>query len=94
MNEEEVPSKNQKRYDNFVKRYEKAITRCAALGEERTRRTDRDRELHIFIESLRNQPLVLDAWDDHLWISLVKIGTVQHDGSIVFRFVNGTEITV
>lgn len=64
------------------------------LGEERARRADRSRELHIFIESLRNQPLIPDAWDDHLWISLVESGTVRRDGSNVFKLVNCMEIAL
>jgi hypothetical protein len=52
------------------------------------------KELHLFIEALRKRPLVLDAWDERLWITLVEKGTVRKDGSIAFTFKNGTVIEV
>jgi site-specific DNA recombinase len=45
-----------KRYDSLVKRYEKAMAKHEALTTERTRRTDRDKKLHLFIEALRERP--------------------------------------
>jgi DNA invertase Pin-like site-specific DNA recombinase/regulator of replication initiation timing len=60
-----------KRYDSLVKRYEKTVAKHETLTTERTRRTERDKELHLFIETLRERPLVLDAWDERLWITLI-----------------------
>lgn len=84
----------QKRYDGLVKRYEKAVSKHNSLLTERATRIDRSRGLHIFIESIKIQPLLIDAWDDYLWTSLVESGTVMQDGSVVFKFVNGTEISI
>ena len=39
-------------------------------------------------------PLVADTWNDELWLGLVDHATVHSDGSITFKFKNGTEITV
>lgn len=50
---------------------------------ERTRRLGRDKDLRLFTEALRTQPLVLDAWDERHWITLVEKGTVYPDGGIV-----------
>lgn len=65
-----------------------------ALTIERRRRMDRDKELNIFIEALRDRPLALDTWDEKLWVTLVGKGIVRKDGSIAFTFKNGTEIEV
>jgi len=86
--------KYQQRYDGLVKCYEKAVAKNDSLSAERASRLDRSRELHIFIESIKAQPLLIDAWDDYLWTSLVESGTVMQDGSVVFKFVNGTEISI
>jgi len=83
-----------KRYENLAKRYEKAVAKCEALTTERMGREARDNELHLFIEALRTQPLVLDTWDERLWITLVEKGTVHTDGGVAFEFKNGTVIEV
>ena len=62
----------------------------AALGN----RMQRDRDLRIFIGSIKEQPLVLESWNEGLWIDLLDCATVYADGRVVFRFNDGTEIEV
>ena len=83
-----------KKYNALVKRYEKATKRAEALSAERTRKQDRDRELRLFIESIKEQPLVLEEWNERLWVGLLEKATVYHDGRMKFEFKNGTEIEV
>lgn len=83
-----------KKYNSLVKRYEKATKRVEELCAERSRKQDRDRELRLFIESIKEQPLVLENWNERLWIALLDSATVFHDGRMVFRFKNGAEIEV
>jgi hypothetical protein len=83
-----------KKYNALVKRYEKATKRVDELSVERTRKQDRDRELWLFIESIKEQPLVLESWNERLWVGLLEKATVFHDGRMVFEFKNGTEIEV
>ncbi len=83
-----------KKYNALVKRYEKAIKRVDELSAERTRKQDRDRELRLFIESIKEQPLVLEVWNERLWVGLLEKATVFHDGRMLFEFKNGTEIEV
>lgn len=83
-----------KKYDALVKRYEKATKRVDELSAERTRKQDRDRELRLFIESIKEQPLVLEVWNERLWVGLLEKATVFRDGRMVFEFKNGTEIEV
>ena len=83
-----------KKYNSLVKRYEKATKRVDELCAERTRKQDRDRELRLFIESIKEQPLILESWDERLWIALLNKTTVFHDGRMVFEFKNGAEIEV
>ena len=83
-----------KKYNALVKRYEKATKRVDELSAERTRKQDRDRELRLFIESIKEQPLVLESWNERLWVGLLEKATVFHNGRMVFEFKNGTEIEV
>lgn len=45
-----------KKYNSLVKRYEKTAFRLDSLSAERVRKQDRDRELRLFIEALKQQP--------------------------------------
>ena len=83
-----------KKYNALVKRYEKSSARLDTLSTEKSRKGDRDRELRLFIESIKNQPLVLEVWSERLWVGLLDKATVFHDGRMVFQFKNGTEIEV
>lgn len=83
-----------KKYNALVKRYEKAVQQVDELSTKRTRKQDRDRELRLFIESIKGQPLVLEVWNERLWVGLLEKATVFHDGRMVFEFKNGTEIEV
>ena len=82
-----------KKYNRLVKRYEKATARLKEVTEERDRRMQRDREIRVFISSIEKRPLVLEAWDEGVWISLLETATV-HSNNIIFRFKNGTEIVI
>lgn len=50
--------------------------------------------MELFIKTIENKPNVIDAWDDNLWILLIKKAIVYHDKSITFVFNNLSEITI
>lgn len=83
-----------KKYNRLVKRYEKAVNRLKKANAEKESRTDRDRDIRIFTAEIEKQPLVLETWDERLWISLLDSATVHADGRITFRFKDGTEIEI
>ena len=82
-----------KKYNSLVKRHDKTVERLKKATEERNNRMQRDMELRVFIDSIEKQPLVLESWDERLWISLLESATVYEDYRITFRFKDGTEIT-
>lgn len=48
--------------------------------------------MEVFIENLKKQPLVVEAWDESLWALMIEKAIVGKDGRINFIFYNGTEI--
>ena len=44
----------------------------------------RERKLWGFIEAVTTSPLVLDAWDEQLWMRFVFNGGMGRDGRIEF----------
>ncbi len=83
-----------KKYNGLLARYEKATARLKEVTAEKERKRGQDRELRLFIEALKKQPLVLEEWDERLWIAIVDRATVFREGRIVFRFKSGREIEV
>ena len=83
-----------KKYNRLVRRYKKAVERLKRANAEKESRTDRDHNIRIFIAEIEKQPLVLETWDERLWISLLDSATVHADGRIAFRFKDGTKIKI
>ena len=52
----------------------------------------RAESIGAFMRSIANNDLVLEDWDESLWLTLIDKGTVLPDGSINFLFKNGMEI--
>jgi site-specific DNA recombinase len=82
------------KYNRLVKTYEKAVSQLNKATADRESRMQRDRELRIFIGSIKEKPLVLEIWDEGLWITLLETATVHADNRITFRFKDGTDIEV
>ena len=83
-----------KRRAALVERYEKAKASRDQLQAERQQRLDQRKKVKRFCETLKEQPLVLPEWDEHLWSRIVEKVTFYPDGRATFCFVKGTEVTV
>ena len=82
-----------KKYDSLRQRYETATAELDRLKAERETRQRQDKDMALFIRTLKKQPVMLDRWDDTIWTVMVEKGIVHRDGRITFVFYNGTEIT-
>lgn len=82
-----------RKYNRLVNRYEKAMARLKEVITERESRNQRDRDLRIFIASLKEKPLIIEEFDEELWVCLLESATVHADSKVTFRFKDGTEIT-
>jgi len=83
-----------RKYNSLVKRYEKAVEKLNRVTEERTERANRERDLRIFVTTLQKQPLILEEWNEELWLTLLETATVHKDGRVAFLFKNGAEIDI
>lgn len=83
-----------KKYNGLLARYEKAMARLTEVTADKEHKNDQDRELRLFIEALKKQPLVLEEWDERLWIAILDRATAFQDGKIGFKFKCGREIEV
>ena len=83
-----------KKYNGLVRKYEQATKALEKATEERKHRVTRDRDLRIFIATLKEKPLVLEEWSEDLWITLLDSATVYKGKKIKFLFKNGAEIEI
>lgn len=81
-------------YEDLTKRYEKARSELARLQGERTRRSQRNKAMALYIRTLKKQPNVLTEWNDTIWTVMVEKAIVHRDKSITFVFYNGSEVKV
>ena len=81
------------RYNAYVDRYEKAKARYDSLAAVRAERLASAKAMERFMAVLNERENPLAEFDHRLWITAVDYATVQRDGTITFRFYDGTEIT-
>ena len=78
--------------ERLEKRYNDALEHYTVLETEKAKKIRKSKELKAFIKTLKQQPLVVDEWNERLWITLLDTATVSCDGKIVFQFKNGVEM--
>ena len=83
-----------KKYNCLVRRYEKAEKRLNEASLEKAERINKGRVIQIFIETLRNKPESITAFDEELWITLVERVEVSCDKKCVVFFKNRDSISV
>ena len=81
-----------KKYAGLLKRHDKAAAQFERLKAKKDKRQEQRLGLQVFIDALRNQPLVLDTWDEQVWNLLVERGVVGSDESMSFEFKDGSRI--
>ena len=80
------------KYAKLEEKFLEQKDKRAMLEAKIEERKARAHELDLFMDTLAKRDLLLETWDDQLWLTLVEKGTVLPDGSINFLFKDGTEI--
>ena len=79
-------------YNNYVDRYEKAKLRYEKLEQEKENKLSKRKAIDRFISDLLKRDELLTEFDNCLWLTVVDTVTAQSDGTLVFKFNDGTEI--
>ena len=83
-----------KKYNSLVRRYERAEKHLNKATAEREDKVNKEHELRLFFETLKNKPQLIDTWDENLWITLVEKIEVSHDKMCTVFFKNGQSVNV
>lgn len=88
-------AQNQKKFtqlhDKYMERHRIVMERIAELEDMKRERQNRRLELNRLIFELASRPLVIDAFDEQLWMVAIERVTVGVDGGMVFGF-KGVEV--
>ena len=79
-------------YDALVRRYEETEHKRDTVMEQIGQIVIRRRKIERFIESVKDLPELITAFDESLWAGLVDSMTVNSKDRIVFRLTCGMEI--
>lgn len=83
-----------KKYEELLKRYEKANFEYIKLKDEKAHKISLSQKLNSFIEELKKMPIAIDHFDDTTFKFMVEKVIVYKDKELTFKFRNGKEIQV
>ena len=80
------------RCNKYVDHYEKAKSRYDELEHQKENKLSKRKAIDRFIYDLSKRDELLTEFDNCLWLTVVDTVTVRNDGTLVFKFNDGTEI--
>ena len=83
-----------KKYGSLSNKYKEEYRKLENLQKDKELRISKDKVMEVFIGNLKNQPMVVDRWDETLWALMIEKAVVGKDGNIKFIFYNENEVTV
>ena len=82
------------KYNDLVERYNKTKEKLDEALDERTYKLGQSTKLKLFIKELESAELLLNEWNDEVWMLMIEKAIVHKDKSITFHFYNGKEVRV
>jgi len=81
-----------RKYNAYVERYEKAKAKLDRLEQQKAERLTKADAIGGFMFELSERNETLTEFDDRLWLTVIDKVTAYHDGRLVFKFQNDSEI--
>ncbi len=82
-----------KRNSRYLERHRKATELIAELEKEKRERLAKSRMLAKFIADIKKCSQVITEFDEGLWFTVIDKVTIATDGTMLFSFRSGTEVT-
>ena len=82
----------QKRYNEIARRFSEAKAKVDALDAEIREKQTKRKSIERFIQTIKEQPMLIDSFDPILWRSLVDRVTIYSHNDVRFTFMDGTVI--
>jgi site-specific DNA recombinase len=81
------------RNNAYLDRHHKALERVDKLEATKRERLGKAKIIEGFIKDIESRPLAITEFDEKLWLTVIDTATVGRDGTMDFRFKNGSEVT-
>lgn len=81
-----------KKYDNYMKRFEKAKAEYDKLQKSISERKLKAESVSGFMFEVSELPMLPMEFNENLWDAVIDTVTVYHDDRVIFKFKNGKEI--
>ena len=81
------------RNNAYLERHHRASEREDELEAAKRERFGKAKLIEVFIKDIASRPLVINEFDETLWLTVIDTATVTQDGTMTFRFRNGSEVT-
>ena len=88
LNQDDFNERNK----GYIDRHRKATDRAAELEKEKCERKNKFLKLDVFIKDIASRPLLLEQFDEKIWIASIDKVEVSPDGSLLFIFKDGSTI--
>ena len=77
----------------YLERHRKVTERVDELEATKRERLGKAKTIDGFIKDIKSRPLVITEFDEKLWLAVIDTAMVAQDGTMTFKFKNGSEIT-
>ena len=82
-----------KKYNGYVEKYEEESAQGVKLQKVRDERKKKAEMISTFMFEIHERDGLLEKFDEKLWLTTIESVQVNHDGSLVFKFNSGMEVT-
>ncbi len=82
-----------RKYGSYSSKYEAESAKVEQLKALREERLQKAEAVSAFMFEIHEQERFIEDFSEKLWLTTIDMVTVYHDGRMVFRFKNGTEVT-
>jgi site-specific DNA recombinase len=79
--------------NSYLERYQQVNELIVALEADKVKRLTKAKALERFVREVESRPLVLEAFDERLWLAVVDQVTIGREDSMAYHFRNGLAVT-
>ena len=80
--------------NSYLERFRQVNEQITVLEAEKVKRLAKAKALERFVREVESRPLIMEAFDEKLWLAVVDQVTVGVDGEMGFRFRNEMEASM
>ncbi len=81
------------KYEKYENKYNELVSKIEEAKNEKAKKELQAKEMERFIQDLETRTNYLEEWDKELWNKFIDKAIVNKNGTITFKFINGTETT-